>query len=61
MKTNYIAPLTEIVYLNTENILDPSQDSTGTLPGDDPDLGANRVVLDQEEFDVQKNQNLWDD
>ena len=62
MKMNYIAPLTETVYLSAQNILQDeagNMDSHGKLPGDDPDLGANSGVFESEDLESKKG--LWED
>ena len=59
MKTNYFAPLTEIVIINADNYLEDSQDSTGTITGDDPHVTANEFNFDESES--KSNVNIWDD
>ena len=59
MEKKYIAPLTEIVYLSAENILERegTQDSLGTYPPDIVD--ANSGTFDEEESN--SNRSIWDD
>lgn len=59
MKTSYIAPLTEIVYVNAQAILQSGldQDSTGTVPGDSPEILTNEGTFDEE----TSSKSLWDD
>lgn len=59
MEKKYIAPLTEIVYLSAENILEGegNQDSHGI---DDPGtVGANTSSFDEDE--ISGTRSLWDD
>ncbi len=59
MKINYLAPITEIVYINAQNILEDNQDSTGTMdPWEDPDLGANSASFEEE---TVSGKNIWDE
>ena len=58
MKTTYLAPITEIVYINAQNILE-DQDSTGTQDGWGDDTGANSVSFEEE--GVVSSNNLWDE
>ena len=60
MRKLYNAPLTEIVYISTENILEGeggTMDSTGDYPPGDVD--ANSSSFDEGEFSGAKS--LWDD
>ena len=60
MEKMYISPLTEIVYLSTENILEGelTQDSEGT---DDPwHVGANSGTFEDEEDTFSNRRSLWD-
>ena len=59
MEKKYIAPLTEIVFLSAENILEGegTQDSHGTQnPGT---VDANTSSFDEDEFSTPRS--LWDD
>lgn len=59
MEKKYIAPLTDIVIISAENILEGegNQDSHGT---DDPGgVDANISTFDEEEFSTPRS--LWDD
>lgn len=59
MKMNYLAPITEIVYISAQNILEKGQDSTGKdNPWTDPD--ANSTTFDVEE-EANSNRSIWDD
>lgn len=61
MKMNYLAPITEIVYISAQNILEKGQDSTGTQnPWDGPESpDANSTTFDMEE--ANSNRSIWDD
>ena len=61
MKREYKKPLTEIVYLNTDKFLqdDLIQDSTGTIPGDDPGILGNEGTF-EEEVGFGSSKSLWD-
>ena len=60
MKREYKKPLTEIVYLNTSKFLDDLiQDSTGTIPGDDPSILGNEGTFD-EDMGFSSSKSLWD-
>ena len=59
MEKKYITPLTEIVIISAENILEGegTQDSTGTQ--DPIHVDANSSSFDEDEFSGAKS--LWDD
>ena len=59
MRKLYNAPLTEIVYISAENILEGegTQDSNGTQ--DPIHVDANSSSFDEDEFSGAKS--LWDD
>lgn len=59
MEKKYYAPLTEIVIINADNYLEDSQDSTGTIGGDDPGVLTNESTFDVDE--AQSSRNIWDD
>lgn len=64
MKREYKKPLTEIVILNSGNYLqeyneDPTQDSTGTITGSDPNITANESFFDED--GMKQSKALWDD
>ena len=59
MKVNYLAPITEIVYINAQNILEDNQDSHGYQdPWENPDLGANSASFEEE---AVSGKNIWDE
>jgi len=63
MKKDYKTPLTEVVWLNTSYDFqqeqdDPTQDSTGHVPGDSPIIQGNESFFDDEEAGQAKS--LWD-
>lgn len=58
MKTNYIAPLTEIVLINADNYLEDSQDSTGK--GDPYELDANTYNFEESE-NIGSGKSIWED
>lgn len=65
MKKVYKTPLTEIVYINIGTLLqdeydDNTQDSTGTISGDDDNVLSNESQFD-EAADLQGSKSLWDD
>ncbi len=65
MKKVYKTPLTEVVYINIGTLLqdeydDNTQDSTGTITGDDPGVLSNESQFD-EAADLQGGKSLWDD
>ena len=65
MKKVYKTPLTEIVYINIGTLLqdeydDNTQDSTGTISGDDDNVLSNESQFD-EAADFQGSKSLWDD
>ena len=59
MEKKYIAPLTEIVYISAQKILegDGTMDSNGKVPPKDVD--ANISNFDEEE--MAGNRSIWDD
>jgi hypothetical protein len=62
MKKVYKTPLTEVVVLDINAILQDEtgkdQDSTGTVPGDSPIIQGNESFFDEEEAGQAKS--LWD-
>lgn len=66
MKKEYKTPLTEVVYINIGKLLqdeydDVTQDSTGTIPGDDPGILTNESQFDDDMATFQGSKSLWDD
>lgn len=61
MKKEYKKPLTEIVFLNTEEILQEgvTTDTDGDIPGDDDDILGNEGTFDEEEG-FRASKSLWD-
>lgn len=59
MKMNYLAPITDIVYINAQNILEKGQDSTGTQDGWGEDTGANSASFEEE--GVSSSKSIWED
>lgn len=58
MKTNYFAPLTEIVIINADNYLEDSQDSGGK--GDPFIIEANTSNFEESE-DIGSGKSIWED
>ena len=60
MKNEYKIPLTEIVYLNTNAVLEETTtDTDGFIPGDDPGILGNEGTFDEEEM-TKPAKGLWD-
>ena len=61
MKKEYKTPLTEIVTLDINTILEDGQDqdSTGTITGDDPGILGNEGYFDEEDG-YGSSKSLWD-
>ena len=65
MKKVYITPLTDIVYINIDTLLqseydDTTRDSIGYVPGDDPGVLTNESQFD-DAANFQGGKSLWDD
>ena len=61
MKKEYKKPLTEIVFLNTDEILQEGTvtDSEGDIRGDDDTILGNEGTFDEEEG-FRASKSLWD-
>lgn len=61
MKKEYKTPLTEVVCLNVDEILQDGkdQDSTGTITGQDPGILGNEGIFDEAD-DYESSKSLWD-
>ncbi|MBO4850452.1 MAG: hypothetical protein J5529_06060 [Prevotella sp.] len=60
MKREYQKPLAEIVYLNTDAVLDEeTTDTNGFIPGDDPTILNNEGTFEEEEV-TRPSKGLWD-
>lgn len=59
MKTSYIAPQTEVYFINPKGyFLD--NDSGGDIPSDSPDIGANSFSFDEGTED-SSTKGIWED
>ncbi|MBO4659761.1 MAG: hypothetical protein J5637_09080 [Prevotella sp.] len=62
MKREYKKPLTEIAMINASNFLDeygdPTTDSEGDIPGNDPSILGNQGTFEEDEFMSSKS--LWE-